>query len=559
MSSLLRFLVVTISVLTTAAVLAADARLVGVWTANPEGYATPRKWTFSADGTGIYEAEYGPAYPGWLLTTYVTWTTDAANRSFTYTVSRQKVTGAGPYNYDEQVSPPKSFTNPYTLSGTGDSIWTIENVAWTKSGSGSSSGGPVPPSGTGSGSSTAINQTISFGALANQTTSAGPITLSATASSGLPVTFTLMSGPATLSGNSLTLTGAGTVVVRASQAGNTSYNAAASVDQSFTVTAPAVAPVPAVPNYAPTSLSPNAVITFSGTTVDPKLGTSPDSSVIRVTSTTAFQGGTYTYTRTGATTAQLKYTAVTTSAGFTETETGTVNLTLSSATRGTYTSSGSYSGTSSGTPFSGTFTGSGTFTYAPPAGAPVVATQPTSQVVTPGGSATLSVGITSGAVTYQWQKDGTNLNGQTGSSLTLTNLTAADSGAYSALITNSAASILSDTVTLTVAASPTGSNVTSRLSNVSVLTTLAKNQVLTVGFTMQGGTRPVLVRAVGPSLAALGLSGAMPDPALTLYTKSRKVDASDDWRGSAEVSSAITNVGAFPFSSAGSYDSALVS
>jgi hypothetical protein len=416
----------------------------------------------------------------------------------------------------------------------------------------------VPPAGTGSGASTAINQTISFGALANQTTGAGPITLNATASSGLPVTFAVVSGPATLNGNSLTLTGAGTVVVRASQVGNATYNAATSVDQSFTVAALAVAPVPALTNYAPPSLSPNAVITFSGTTVDPKLGTSPDSSVIRVTSTTAFQGGTYTYTRTGATTAQLKYTAVTTSTGFTETETGTVNLILSSATRGTYTSSGSYSGTSSGTPFSGTFTGSGSFTYAPPAGAPVVATQPSSQVVAPGGSVTLSVGITSGGVTYQWQKDGAIISGQTGSSLTLTNLTAADSGAYTAVITNSAASILSDTVTLTVATSSTAGGVTSRLSNLSVLTTLAKDQVLTVGFTMQGGSKPVLVRAVGPSLAALGVPGSLPDPTLTLYTNSAKVNANDDWLGNAEVSAASARVGAFALSSASSNDSALV-
>jgi hypothetical protein len=142
MPSLIRSLVPALFILTSSAVFAADSRLVGVWTSIGSAN-NPRKWTLYADGTGLEEDEYGPAYPGWLLTTYVTWTTDAANRSFTYTASRQKVTGAGPYNYDEQVSPPKSFTNPYTLSGTGDSVWTIENVAWTKSGSGSSSDGPI--------------------------------------------------------------------------------------------------------------------------------------------------------------------------------------------------------------------------------------------------------------------------------------------------------------------------------------------------------------------------------------------------------------------------------
>jgi hypothetical protein len=79
------------------------------------------------------------------------------------------------------------------------------------------------------------NQAITFGTLANKNYGDAPISLSATASSGLAVTFSIFSGPATLAGNNLTITGAGTVVVRASQAGNTNYNAAPNVDQSFTV------------------------------------------------------------------------------------------------------------------------------------------------------------------------------------------------------------------------------------------------------------------------------------------------------------------------------------
>ena len=52
-----------------------------------------------------------------------------------------------------------------------------------------------------------------------------PITLQATASSGLPITFSA-TGPATVSGSTLTITGIGTVSVAASQAGNTNYSAA---------------------------------------------------------------------------------------------------------------------------------------------------------------------------------------------------------------------------------------------------------------------------------------------------------------------------------------------
>jgi hypothetical protein len=59
--------------------------------------------------------------------------------------------------------------------------------------------------------------------------------LSATASSGLTVTFAKVSGPATVTGKTVTLTGAGTVTIRAYASGDADYNAATPVDRSFTV------------------------------------------------------------------------------------------------------------------------------------------------------------------------------------------------------------------------------------------------------------------------------------------------------------------------------------
>src|SRR5207247_9743323 len=82
------------------------------------------------------------------------------------------------------------------------------------------------------------NQTITFGTLADKSVTDAPFGVSATASSGLAVRFSIVSGPATISGSTVTLTGAtGTVTVRASQAGNGTYNAAADVDRSFAVKA----------------------------------------------------------------------------------------------------------------------------------------------------------------------------------------------------------------------------------------------------------------------------------------------------------------------------------
>ncbi len=83
--------------------------------------------------------------------------------------------------------------------------------------------------------STRQTQTINFPSVGSVTYGASPITLAATATSNWPIAYTVISGPATLSGNVLTITGAGSVTLQADQSGNTDYSAAASVQQSFTV------------------------------------------------------------------------------------------------------------------------------------------------------------------------------------------------------------------------------------------------------------------------------------------------------------------------------------
>jgi N-acetylneuraminic acid mutarotase len=80
-----------------------------------------------------------------------------------------------------------------------------------------------------------VAQTITFGPPTSPITyGASPLTLNASASSGLAVVFTA-TGPATISGGKLALTGAGTVVVTASQSGNDTYAEASPVSQTITV------------------------------------------------------------------------------------------------------------------------------------------------------------------------------------------------------------------------------------------------------------------------------------------------------------------------------------
>ena len=80
------------------------------------------------------------------------------------------------------------------------------------------------------------SQTISFPAPPTAAFNPSqPITLSATASSGYSVSFSIVSGPATVAGSLLTMTGSGVVTVEATQAGSASYAAAPPVVQSFTI------------------------------------------------------------------------------------------------------------------------------------------------------------------------------------------------------------------------------------------------------------------------------------------------------------------------------------
>jgi len=81
-------------------------------------------------------------------------------------------------------------------------------------------------------------QTISnFPATLSLNLSASPVTLTATTSDGMTITYTVVSGPATVSGDTLTLTGAGTVVLMATAAGDSTY-APISVTETITVSNP---------------------------------------------------------------------------------------------------------------------------------------------------------------------------------------------------------------------------------------------------------------------------------------------------------------------------------
>ncbi|HEY3104654.1 MAG TPA: Ig-like domain-containing protein, partial [Pyrinomonadaceae bacterium] len=126
-----------------------------------------------------------------------------------------------------------------------------------------------------------FDQTITFDAISDKTYGDAPFSINAAASSGLQVTFTIVSGPASVSGSTITVTGAGPVTVRASQAGDANYNAAAAVERTFAVAKASAtmslnnlshiydgAPKSAVVTTNPTGLS-GVSITYSGSSTAP--------------------------------------------------------------------------------------------------------------------------------------------------------------------------------------------------------------------------------------------------------------------------------------------------
>ncbi|HZL27251.1 MAG TPA: Ig-like domain repeat protein [Acidobacteriaceae bacterium] len=102
-------------------------------------------------------------------------------------------------------------------------------------------------------------QTITLGALPIPVYGGGTFNVTATSSSGLPVTFTVISGPATGAGP-FTITGAGIVMLQANQLGGSGFGPAPAVNFSVTV-APAVLTVTAG-NAARNFDQPNPAFTY---------------------------------------------------------------------------------------------------------------------------------------------------------------------------------------------------------------------------------------------------------------------------------------------------------
>jgi Immunoglobulin I-set domain len=102
--------------------------------------------------------------------------------------------------------------------------------------------------------------------------------------------------------------------------------------------------------------------------------------------------------------------------------------------------------------------------------APTIASQPTSQIVTAGQTATFSVTATGTApLTYQWLKNSANIGGATAATYTTPATVAGDTGAkFDVVVSNSAGSIVSAVAILTVNAALVAPTITTQPANQTV-------------------------------------------------------------------------------------------
>ena len=376
-----------------------------------------------------------------------------------------------------------SYTTPATTVIGSSSVYTVTvtNVAGSvTSSSATLTVNPLAPD-------------LAFAPIAPQTYGASPFQVSATSASSGAVTYSVTSGPATISGDSVTLTGVGTVVLGASQAASGNY-AAATATTSFTVAAevPSLAFTPiAAQTYGASAFTVSASSASSGA-VTYSVTSGP--ATISGNSVTLTGVGTVVLGASQA--ASGNYAAATASTSFTV----TANVSITPITPANQTMAPgqqTFSATASGGPTNnltwsasgGSITGNvwtapgaaGTYTIKatsvdnPSAYVtttaiitlPVITTQPASKNVCVGSSPSLTIGA-SYATSYAWSEGGSQVG--TGPTLTLSDVTTASNGNYVCAVTNGAGSVVSNTATLKVL-TPTTLTITSNPSSVSVYAT----------------------------------------------------------------------------------------
>lgn len=207
--------------------------------------------------------------------------------------------------------------------------------------------------------------------------------------------------------------------------------------------------------------------------------------------------------------------------------------------------------------------------YSPGAGAseiravllvPAGSVTPASPTIVAGTTVVLTATSNLAVTSYQWLRNGVAIAGATQPTLAMFDAGFAQAGFYTCRFNTANGEYLSTEAALTVTNDP--AERPSRLSNLSVLTSLnGAADGFTVATVVGGGApgvnKPLLVRAVGPSLASLDVPGVLADPRLEFFNGATKADENDNWNGASAVADAATRLGAFALQSGASRDAAL--
>jgi hypothetical protein len=150
---------------------------------------------------------------------------------------------------------------------------------------------------------------------------------------------------------------------------------------------------------------------------------------------------------------------------------------------------------------------SATLTVNAVAAAPTISTQPASQTVIAGKTATFTVAATGTApMTYQWSKNGTAISGATSASYTTPAETTSDNNAqFTVLVSNSAGNATSNAATLTVTASTlllNSSSTTLNFGNVNVSSSGSQTATLT-----NAGNSTITISSVTIAGAGFNVTG----------------------------------------------------
>ncbi|MEO6003302.1 MAG: MBG domain-containing protein [Opitutus sp.] len=419
-------------------------------------------------------------------------------------------TGTPPPSFQWQISTDgggtwNALANNTNYSGTSTSTLVVTNTTAAMSGHQFvcvASNGVLPDATSQSATLTVakLAQTISFDALPNRNYGDAPFILSATASSGLPVSFSVVSGTASIdASNTLTTTGAGNVTIRTTQAGDATYAAATHVDQTITVTKAQLTVTADDTSRTYGASNPEFTATIAGFVLNDTSAVVSGAPELSTTATIATPVGDYAITAALGTLSAGNYNFAFVAGTLTITEPPPVLPTISQPPQDQTVNAGknvsvtfsviassptplSYQWQKDGAPIAGSTSSTfrinkvtaadagvyrvvvtnsaGSVTSNPAtltvAGPPVITTQPVAVSVKVGETATFTVGASgTQPLTYQWRKGNSALAGQTGPSLTLTNVQSSDAGTYNVVVSNAAGSVTSNSATLTVLVLPT--------------------------------------------------------------------------------------------------------